>query len=527
MALAPLVLTMAILVASQATAATKSGAKAFPALIPLPAKVDFGDGEFVLSANTTIQTDEAMSGVGQYLAKALEPATGFPLRQEQGKATTRAITIVASNSAAMGNEGYHLEVRPDRVVIAASKPAGAFYACQTLRQLLPPEIMGRHVPAIGVRWAIPCVSVDDKPRFPWRGVLLDSARSFHSKQFVIDFIDRIAGFKINVLQWHLTDDEGWRLDIPKYPKLVRPIAKPAELPWMNDGYYTQADIREIVAYAASRHVMIVPEIEMPGHCHAMLINYPELAPVKMVERTGAAMPCRVVDLGNPKTLEVFQDVLQDVFRLFPSRYVHLGGDEAETEVWLNSPKAKAKMKELNLTDPAQLQKWWMKQMAKFVHDKGRISMAWGERLDLGMPLEGQIIQGWRAESAPAVKAGYQTVNSENEYTYFDYGNVPGDGQLGVLPLSKVYAFTPLPLANLDAEKDRLVLGSIAPVWVASEKTMDKRLFPRLLAFAEVVWTEPSQRSYEAFLGRARAHLPRLTAAGIAYFPSPELNASKR
>ncbi|MCX6930065.1 MAG: family 20 glycosylhydrolase, partial [Verrucomicrobia bacterium] len=276
------------------------------------------------------------------------------------------------------------------------------------------------------------------------------------------------------------------------------------------------------AYAASRHVMIVPEIEMPGHCHALLINYPELAPVKVVERTGPDMPCRVLDLGNPKTLEFCQDVLQDVFRLFPSPYVHLGGDEAETEVWLKSPLAQAKMKELNLTDPARLQKWWMEQMAKFVHANGKISMAWGERLDLGKPLKGQIVQGWRGESAVALNAGYQTVNSENGYTYFDYGNVAGDGQLSVLPLERVYAFNPLPVAGLPTEKEHLVLGSIAPVWVASEKTMSRRLFPRLLAFSEVVWTPQAQRDYKEFIERAKSHLPRLTAAGIDYFPAPGL-----
>ena len=489
-------------------------------LIPWPAKLERRTGDFTVTAGTVIRTDSAMREVGRYLAESLRAATGFELAlQENGGNQTGAIEIVGDANAGGGDEGYRLEVRPDRVVIAASKPAGAFYACQTLRQLLPAEIMGSK--RVNIRWTVPCVAIEDRPRFPWRGVLLDSGRSFHSKKFVLDFIDLIAGFKINVLQWHLTDDEGWRLEIPKFPNLVKPISKP--LAWMNDGYYSQADIREIVAHAASRHVMIVPEIEMPGHCHALLINYPELAPVKVVERTGPDMPCRVLDLGNPKTLEFCQDVLQDVFRLFPSPYVHLGGDEAETEVWLKSPLAQAKMKELNLTDPARLQKWWMEQMAKFMHANGKISMAWGERLDLGMPLKGQIVQGWRGESEVALKAEYQTVNSENGYTYFDYGNVPGDGQLSVLPLEKVYAFNPLPGAGLTAGQESLVLGSIAPVWVASEKTMSRRLFPRLLAFSEVVWTPQSQRNYREFIERTRDHLPRLTAAGIDYFPSPGLN----
>ena len=507
---------------AQEAAVARSGTENRPALIPLPVKVERGSGEFVLTGKTTILTDATMSGVGRYLAGTLQPVTGFKLACKQSRSQRAgAITIrLDPGVAGLGDEGYRLEVKPDRAEIVASKPAGAFYACQTLRQLLPPEIMGQQGPSRDIRWAMPCVLIEDKPRFPWRGVLLDSARSFHRKQYVLDFIDLIAGFKLNVIQWHLTDDEGWRLEIPKYPKLVKPISKP--LAWMNDGFYSQADIREIVAHAASRHIMIVPEIEMPGHCHAMLINYPELAPVKMVERTGEDMPCRVVDLGNPKSLEFFREVLQDVFRLFPGPYVHLGGDEAETGVWLQSPMAQAKMKELNLTDPARLQKWWMEQMAKFVHDNGKISMAWGERLDLGMPLKGQVVQGWRGESAPAIQAGYQTVNSENPYTYFDYGNVPGDGQLGVLPLDMVYAFNPVPTSGLSADQESLVLGAIAPLWVVSEKTMSRRLFPRLLAFSEVGWTPQSRREYGEFIGRTRAHLPRLKAAGIDYFPAPQL-----
>lgn len=495
---------------------------AAPALIPLPIKMERGDGEFVLAGRTAIVADPAMRDEGRYLAEMLRPATGFSLvLQEDKTPRAGAIALLAVADADLGDEGYRLRIEPDRVVISAAKPAGAFYACQTLRQLLPPVIMGKRRPSTEIRWTIPCMSIEDKPRFSWRGLLLDSARSFHGKQYVKDFIDTIAGFKINVLQWHLTDDEGWRIEIPKYPKLVRPLPKP--LGWMNDGYYTQADIREIVAHAAARHVTIVPEIEMPGHCHALLFNYPELAPAKVVERTGEAMPCRVVDLGNPQTLDVFRDVLRDVFELFPSPYVHLGGDEAEVETWLQSPKARAKMAELKLSDPARLQKWWMEQMSRFVHDNGRVSMAWGERLELGMPIKGQVVQGWRGESAPAVRAGYQTVNSENGYTYFDYGNVPGDGQLGVLPLSRVYDFNPLPIGGLSAEQERLVLGAVAPLWVASEKTIPKRLFPRLLAFSEVVWTRQSQRSYQEFLERAKKHLPRLAAAGIEYFPSPELS----
>jgi len=508
---------------TRGTARIDSIANQGVSLIPLPVKLKRGEGEFVLTATTKVRTDTTMREVGKYLKASLRPATGFEFAWQESDETPGAINVhvTAERAVAKNKEGYRLEVKPDRVVISASTPAGAFYACQTLRQLLPPEIMSAQ--QVDARWTVPCVTIEDRPRYPWRGVLLDSARSFHRKQFVLDFIDRIAGFKMNVLHWHLTDDEGWRIEIPRYPKLVSPISKPLE--WMNDGYYSQADIREIVAFAASRHVMIIPEIEMPGHSHALLINYPELAPVKVLPRTGPEMPCRVADLGNPKTLEFYQNVLKDVFQLFPSPYVHLGGDEAETKVWLQSPRARAKMKELNLTDPARLQKWWMKQMAQFVHDHGKISMAWGERLDLGLPLKGQIIQGWRGESATAVKEGYQTVNSENSYTYFDYGNVPGDGQLSVLPLRKVYAFNPSALGEPADDQTKLVLGSIAPLWVASEKTMDRRLFPRLLAYTEVLWTPQSQRNYNEFLLRARAHLPRLAVAGIDYFPTKELPPS--
>jgi hexosaminidase len=503
------------------------------AVIPQPLSMELRDGTFPLRPTTKIYVQGDAKDVAEtakYLAETLAPATGYRLSIESLKDTATPpqgiLLSVKDAPADLGEEGYLLDVTPDRVEIRAARAPGLFYGVQTLRQLLPPEIAGRKL-VDRAEWPVRCVRVKDKPRFPWRGFMLDSARRFQTKQWIFGLIDQLAGYKINVLHWHLTDNEGWRLWIPKYPELVKPFQK--GVVWEEDGYYTHDDVRQIVAYAKSRHITVVPEIEMPGHSHCVVVDYLNLSPIDDPGRREPGLRqhhyrCAEVNIGIPESQTFYRDVLQIVMELFPSRVIHIGGDEAKTKNWLENPACRAKMKELGYTDPAMLQKWWMAEMARWIQRQGRTSMAWGERVQLALPPKGQIVQGWRGESLPAVLAGYQTVNSFHKNTYLDYGNAKGDGMIGVLPLPKVYAFDPVP-AGVTSEQARLVLGSTAPLWstkVPQEK-LYLRIFPRLLAFSEVVWTSQDQRNFAEFAARAREHLKRLDAEGVIYWKAKELH----
>jgi hexosaminidase len=299
--------------------------------------------------------------------------------------------------------------------------------------------------------------------------------------------------------------------------------------WEEEGYYTHDDVRRIVAYAQRRHITVVPEIDMPGHSLCVVVNYPELSPVDEPGRRDPGLRphhyrCAEINIGRTESQVFYQDVLKVVMELFPSRVIHIGGDEANAKNWLENPACRAKMKELGYTDPAMLQKWWMERMALWIHQQGRTSMAWGERMQLALPPKGQIVHGWHDESEPAVRAGFQTVNSFHKNTYLDYGNAKGDGMIGVLPLPKVYAFDPVP-AGVTPEQAQLVLGSTAPLWTTKtpQEKLYIRIFPRLFAFSEVVWSAQTQRDFAEFAARARQHLNRLDAAGIRYWKAKELH----
>ncbi|MBN2578820.1 MAG: beta-N-acetylhexosaminidase [Pirellulales bacterium] len=502
------------------------------AVIPKPLSVELRDGTFPLRATTRIYVQGDAKDVAEtakYLAETLAPATGYRLSIESLReipSPRQGIILSVKNAPNdLGKEGYILDVAPDRIEIRARYAPGLFYAVQTLRQLLPPEIASRQ-PVARTEWPVRCARIKDVPRFPWRGFMLDSARRFQTKEWIFGLIDQLAAYKINVLHWHLTDNEGWRLWIPKYPELVKPFQK--GVVWEEEGYYSHEDVRQIVAYAESRHITVVPEIDMPGHSHCVVVNYPKLSPIDDPGRREPGLRlhkyrCAEINIGIPESQAFYRDVLKVVMELFPSQVIHLGGDEAKTNNWLENPACRAKMKELGYSDPAMLQKWWMERMAQWVHRQGRTSMAWGERMQLALPPKGQIVHGWRGESKPAILAGCQTVNSFHKNTYLDYGNAKGDGMLGVLSLPKVYAFDPVP-ADVTPEQARLVLGSTAPLWTTKQpqEKLSIRIFPRLLAFSEVVWTAPDQRNFTEFAARARRHLKRLDAAGISYWKAKEL-----
>ena len=514
-----------------------------PAIVPRPAHVTVQPGAFTLRAATVIVTDRALVGLGERLADCLFPATGLRLAvRTAAPAGTAAISIrLDSSLARLGDEGYRLDVSRSHVAIRAYRAAGAFYGIETLRQLLPPAVF-RQAETAGVAWRIPAVAIEDVPRFAWRGVHLDVARHFMPKEFVKKYIDLAALHKLNRFHWHLTDDQGWRLEIKQYPRLTQLgawrretiIGRPDRdsTKWRFDGqphggFYTQDDVREIVAYARARFVTIVPEIEMPGHSQAAIAAYPELGnrgdtlPVWM----GWGVDENILNPGDA-TVRFYQNVLTEVMALFPGRWIHIGGDEAPKTQWKASPLAQARIRELGLKDEDELQSWFTHQMDEFLTAHGRTLVGWDEILQGGLA-PNAVVMSWRGVDGgiAAAQAGHDVVMAPGSHTYFDhYQSADTVAEPlaigGYLPLDTVYAFEPVPPA-LTASEARHVLGAQGQLWteyVPDAKRAEYMVFPRVCALAEVLWTPPEERDYGDFTRRLVTHLQRLAVLDVNYRP---------
>ncbi len=525
-----------------AFAAAALPAAGAPSIVPKPVSLEVERGAFVLDGDTVVLFAEAPSGAeaeARYLASVLRPATGFalPVRGlDAGAGARNAIVLgLGDTGGGLGEEGYRLEVEGDSVRLTAPAAAGLFYGVQTLRQLLPAEIMSR-VKCEGVAWTVPCVVIEDRPRFAWRGLCVDVARHFMPKEFLLEFIDVLALHKMNSLHLHLTDDQGWRVEIKKYPKLTEVGAWRAETivghggksrsfdGTRHGGFYTQEEIREIVAHAAARHINIVPEIEMPGHAQAAIAGYPELG------NTGETLAVLTKWGVNPyifnaeeSTILFLQDVLEEVLDLFPSPYIHVGGDEAVKEQWEKSPAAQARIKELGLADEHALQSYFIGRMDAFLTEKGRRLVGWDEILEGGLA-EGATVMSWRGTKGgiAAAKAGHDVVMAPTSHTYLDY--YQGDPKTeplaigGNLPLEQVYGFNPIPKTLTRAEAER-VLGAQGQLWseyIATPEHLEYMAFPRACALAEVVWTPQDARAYDDFRARLEKHVERLERLGVNF-----------
>ena len=536
-------------VAAQDTAhATVPNSAPMIAIIPRPAKIAPRTGRFTLTSRTTIWTDPADADagtVGRQLARYLEPATGLALAVRAGArpATAGAIVLrIDPSLARLGPEGYVLEVRTDRVTARAARTAGLFYAVQTIRQLLPPDVF-RAAPVRDVAWTMPAVQIEDTPRFAWRGAMLDVGRHFMPKEFVKKYIDLLALHKMNVFHWHLTEDQGWRLEIKKYPRLTSVGAQRAmtiagrqvrgdSTRWVYDsvphgGFYTQDDAREVVAYAAARHVTVVPEIEMPGHAVAAIAAYPELG----VSGGSTAVATRWGVFDNilnaePQTVGFMQDVLTEVLAIFPSTYIHVGGDEADKTRWKADSRIQARIGALGLRDEHELQSWFIRQMDTFLTRHGRRLIGWDEILEGGLAPNAAVMS-WRgtAGGIGAARAGHDVVMTPTSHVYLDYyqSRDPVAEPLaagGYLPLDTVYAFEPVP-AELSPAEARHILGAQGNLWteyVPTPKQAEYMAFPRLSALAEVTWTPRAGRNFADFRERLRTHLRRLDALDVRYRP---------
>ena len=514
-----------------------------PAVVPRPAHVTVQPGAFTLRAGTVIVTDRALRGLGELLGEYLFPATGLRLAvRTAAPAGTHVISLrLDSSLARFGDEGYRLDAGPSRVAIRAYRAAGAFYGIQTLRQLFPTAIL-RQAKVEATAWTMPAVSIEDYPRFGWRGLLLDVARHFMPKEFVKKVIDLLALHKLNRLQLHLTDDQGWRIEIRRYPRLTQVgawrrqtiVGRPDDdsTKWRFDGqphggFYTQDDIAEIVAYARARFVTLVPEIEMPGHSQAAIAAYPELG------NTSDTLPVFTawgVDLNilNPgdATIAFEQNVLTEVMRLFPGRWIHTGGDEAPKAQWKASPLAQARIRELGLKDEEALQGYFTRRMDEFLTSHGRRLIGWDEILEGGLAPNATVMS-WRGTEGgiAAARAGHDVVMAPTSHTYFDYYQSTDTTTEplaigGFLPLDTVYAFEPIPAALTAAEAKR-VLGGQGQLWteyMPDAKRLEYMAFPRACALAEVLWTPREERDYVDFTRRLATHLERLAVLDVNYRP---------
>jgi hexosaminidase len=504
-------------------------------VIPRPVSVQRLAGAFRLTPATRIVARGSAWAEASKLIDALTPATGFVLRgatARQGDEPAIELTLDDGLSA-LGEEGYTLDVTRDVITLVARRPAGLFYGIQTLRQLLPAAIFSNKK-VDDVTWDVPCVKIDDVPRFGWRGLLLDPARHFIPVQDVKRFIDTMALHKFNRLQVHLTDNEGWRIEMKKYPKLTELGSK---MDWNLRhkggtgprcfGFYTQDDIRELVRHAADRHITIVPEIEMPFHTGAEIVVHPELGinpgELGVLPLEQRWRKTRGLIAPRPETVAFFQDVLTEVMDLFPGKHIHIGGDEANIGHWTDDPEMQAQMKRLELADAHELHSWFIAQMDVFLARHGRRLVGWDEILQGGLA-PGATVMSWRGEQGgiAAANAGHDVVMAPTSHTYFDYYQGPSESEPlaigGNLPLAKVYAYDPIPDA-IATDKAQHVLGVQGQLWgefIATAKHLNYMAYPRAAALAEVAWSTEAGKDYEDFVGRLRHHLKRLGMMGVNF-----------
>ncbi|WP_149181485.1 beta-N-acetylhexosaminidase [Streptomyces sp. TRM49041] len=519
-------------------------------LIPAPARVDgpYGRG-LVLDARTTILAAPGTETTERWLRSTLGAAFGLPLRPAPEGAGRRGNTIGLRLDAALGPEAYRLGVAAGgHVEIVGGDAAGVFWGGQTLRQLLGPDAFRRAPVRPEAAAGVAAMEIEDRPRFAWRGLLLDVARHFLPKDDVLRYIDLIAAHKLNVLHLHLTDDQGWRVEILRYPRLTGTGAWRArtkrghrasplwdETP--HGGYYTQDDIREIVAYATERHIRVVPEIDVPGHSQAAIAAYPELGNTDVIDTTTLPVwdnwginPNVLAPTDN--TLRFYEGVLEEVLDLFPpatSPFIHIGGDECPKDQWKASATAQARIKELGVGDEDGLQSWFIRHFDRWLADRGRRLIGWDEILEGGLA-PGAAVSSWRgyAGGIAAAEAGHDVVMCPERHVYLDHRQDGGADEpvpIGyVRTLEDVYRFEPVP-PGLSAEAAPHVIGTQANVWTEvldSRSRVDYQTFPRLAAFAEVAWSvtlpDPPARDFTAFERRAGVHCRRLEALGVDHRP---------
>lgn len=506
-------------------------------IIPQPEQMDVKSGTFSVNENTVVYLPGAEtkylllaelinSNLSAYAGKELSVVTDLPQQN--------AIRFELEDPRPATNpEAYKLQVNKEGVEIKASSDTGLFYGLQSLLQLITPQ-------------GLPYITIQDEPRFKYRGMHLDVSRNFFSKEFVMKLIDLMAFYKLNTFHWHLTDGAGWRIQLDKYPKLTTDAAFRNQADWKTwwdgdrkfvpegtegayGGYYTKDDIREVVAYAKSKHINVIPEIEMPGHSEEVFVAYPALC------CTGKPYTSSDFCVGNEDAFTFIENVLTEVMELFPSEYIHVGGDEAGKTAWKTCPKCKKRMQQENLKNVDELQSYLIRRVEKFLNEHGRKLIGWDEILEGGLAPEATVMS-WRGEDGgiKAAKQGHDVIMTPGSHLYFDFYQADPKTQPaaigGYTPIKRVYSYDPVPTA-LNEEEARHILGVQANVWaeyIPDSSHMEYMIFPRLLALSEVAWSPKESRNWEEFKPRLNSHVELLRTMNVNTFPlSYEIEATMK
>ena len=495
-------------------------------IIPKPLFQEINKGVFVLDENIRFISDTELNEVSDYLKLYIEEnyQVSFTPQKESKK------IVFTSNDTISNEEGYELKIEENSILIASKNSKGAFYAVQSLLQLMP-------IKSNGLAIAIPCLELQDEPQFKYRGMHLDVGRHFFSVDFIKKYIDLIARLKMNTFHWHLTEDQGWRIEIKKYPKLQEIAAFRNEtlVGHYNDqphqfdgkkygGFYTQEQIKEVVAYANTRQVNIIPEIEMPGHSQAAIAAYPSLGCTG--EQVEVATKWGVFDeVYCPKesTFKFLEDVIDEVVALFPGKYIHIGGDEAPKTNWKNCEYCQKLIKKEGLKDEHGLQSYFIARMEKYINSKGKQIIGWDEILEGGLAPNATVMS-WRGTSGAvqAAKEGHDVILTPGSHCYFDHYQSENENEPlaigGFLPLEKVYHFNPIP-EELSEEESKYVLGAQGNVWteyMQTEKQVEYMAYPRAVALSEVLWSSPKHKNYSDFIHRLEQYQKRLDQLEVNY-----------
>jgi hexosaminidase len=501
-------------------------------VIPKPAELKVEEGSFEITPETRLifdQSNKELVRIAQFLNDHFEKYYHFALPVASDGTT--GIRLVTDASLKTGKESYTMRAGKTGVVITASAANGIFYGTQSLKQMLPVRA--------SEKIAVPYVEIKDEPRLAWRGVMLDVGRHFFPVSYIKEFLDHMAMYKLNTFHWHLTEDQGWRIEIKKYPRLTElahwrdeTVVGHASKSTTYDGigyggFYTQDQIRDLVQYAADRFITIVPEIEMPGHSTAALAAYPELGctggPYQVAKTWGVMKD--VYCAGKEETFSFLQDVLDEVCELFPSAYIHVGGDECPKDAWKKCPACQKKIKDEGLTDEHELQSYFIRRMEKYLLSKNRKLIGWDEILEGGLAPEATVMS-WRGVKGgiEAAKQRHDVVMTPNSHMYFDYyqkENHEGEPLAigGFLPLDKAYSYEPVP-EELTAEEANYVIGVQANVWteyIANTGYLEYMTFPRVCALSEVAWSPKEKKDFTDFQDRMQSEYVRLKMYGINFF----------
>mgnify|MGYP001715762015 FL=1 len=513
-------------------------------IIPQPQSMVLGKGYFQFTQETVFVIDPALMPARLPFFEQFERASGFKFAVQ--KVALSGNSVVIDTDKSLPKEGYTLTVTPQQINIKAADYNGALYALQTLRQLLPNEVESTKL--VKRDWLVPSVTISDAPQYQWRGLMLDVSRHFFPKEYILKTLDRMAMLKLNTFHFHLVDNEGWRIEIKKYPKLTEvgawrvdqedklwdertpnpanAFANPATAPKKYGGFYTQEDIKEIVAYASARGITVIPEIEMPAHAMSAIAAYPELSCHKrpIGVPSGAVWP--ITDIycaGQEETFDFIEEVLTEVLALFPSQYIHVGGDEATHTEWEHCPKCQLRMKEHQLKNVHQLQSYFIRRIDDFLTSKGRTLVGWDEIMDGGLA-KNAVVMNWRGIEVgkKALAQGNPIVLTSDCYidNYQGLPDYEPQANAGYLPLKKLYNYNleKEALADASVEKSK-VLGTQANLWaehVGSTEHSEYMLFPRLLALAEISWTNDKLKDWDSFMRRTQHFMQRMDVMGIHY-----------